>query len=167
MMKKKTLATLLTLTMLTTAAVPVFAEDVDVTTETGQSSIVTYKVDSNFTVTIPKDVTLKDGTGNGAIKVGANAMIPSGKSLTVTITNANKYDEADKKFHLVDTKDPNNTLGYTISTAGIDKVEKDVAFLTVPAGTVAETSATLSYTADTVIKAGEYEDTLTFTVAVK
>ena len=158
MMKKKTLATLLTLTMLATAAVPVFAADV--TTETGQETTVTYDVTSSFTVVIPESVALTNGTGSGEITV-TDAVIDFGKNLNVTITSATNYDAANSAFRLRDG-DKESYVKYTIKNGSVD-VKKDVAFLTVSAGT-ATGAATLTYTADKATKAGNYTDKLTFTV---
>ena len=158
-MKKKTLATLLTLTMLATAAVPVFAAEGDVTTDGGtKETAVTYNVASSFTVVIPESVTLTNGTGAGEIKV-TDAVIESDKNLTVTITNAVGYDSTNG-FQLKNGS--GDTVKYTIKN-GETNVVKDVAFLTVPAGTAAG-SATLTYAAAKATKAGTYTDKLTFTV---
>lgn len=167
MMKKKTLATLLTLTMLTTAAVPVFAADENVTTDGGEKkTTVSYEVGSTFTVVIPATVTLTNGTNtgdSGKISV-SDAIIPEGKNLTVTITDATNYDTTGNKFRLVDSANPNNYLDYTIKN-GEAAVTKGTAFLSVPAGT-ATGDAALTYTAK-ANKAGTYTDQLTFTAKVE
>ena len=136
-MKKKTLATLLTLTMLTTAAVPVFAADNDVTidktTNTGSTNI-TYKVESTYTVVIPPSITLDTATSDGT-----------------TI------------FQLKDTKD--HFVSYTIDKEGTT-VNLNDKFLSMKGGETLP-SVTLNITATGTPKiAGDHTDKLTFTAAL-
>ena len=159
MMKKKTLATLLTLTMLTTAAVPVFAADK--TNDTGSTEL-TYTVESTFTMTIPADTTLTGGTGSSTVSV-SDAVIPSGQSLNITVSSAN-YDTSNSKFRLKDQDKDSNYINYTI-TKNDNNITGGDSVLTVASGT--ETgSANLVYKADVTKVAGTYKDTLTFTATV-
>lgn len=158
MMKKKTLATLLTLTMLTTAAVPVFAAG-----EAGNSTTLTYTVASDYQVVIPPDVPLssENGTGDVTFQIN-NALIEFGKELNVSISESTNY--ADGKFHLSDGHE--NTIEYTIKKDGTD-VAISTSFLTVKSGnTTGSAKLDFKTAEDAVITAaGDYTDKLTFNVA--
>ena len=158
MMKKKTLATLLTLTLLTTAAVPAVAFGVDKTTDT-QNIELTYKVESTFTMTIPADITLTGGTGSSTVGV-SDAVIPFGQSLNITIASPN-YDT--DSFRLKDG-DKDNYIKYTIKN-GATGISNNDKILSVTSGSATE-SVTLDYEAEQAKKAGTYTDQLTFTATV-
>lgn len=165
-MKKKTLATLLTLTMLTTAAVPVFAADNDVTidktTNTGSTNI-TYKVESTYTVVIPPSITLDTATGKGTIDVAVNkAVITPEETLSVAISKADNSD-GTTIFQLKDTKD--HFVSYTIDKEGTT-VNLNDKFLSMKGGETLP-SVTLNITATGTPKiAGDHTDKLTFTAAL-
>ena len=174
MMKKKTLATLLTLTMLTTAAVPVFAAEGDITTDKGTGATkLTYTATENFIVVIPPNVTLENGIGTGKIEVTSATLDPS-HSLNVSITDS-KNKDADNAFRMILTGTSGDTAKY-VSYVITDKDDKAVKldsdlstpFLSVASG-VGTGSAELTYTAakSTASVTGEYTDTLTFTATVK
>lgn len=156
MMKKKTLATLLTLTMLATAAVPVFAAD---KTSDTKNVELTYKVESTFTMTIPADTTLTGGTGSSTVSV-SDAVIPFGQSLNITIASTN-YDT--DSFRL---KDGNNAnyIKYTIKN-GSTPISNNDTILSVDSDNATGT-VTLNYEAEQAKKAGTYTDQLTFTATV-
>lgn len=158
MMKKKTLATLLTLTMLTTAAVPAIAFGEDKTTDT-QNIELTYKVDSTFTVTIPAETALTNGKGSSTVSV-SDAVIPFGQSLNITIASTN-YET--NSFRLKDGAN-DNYIKYTIKN-GATGISNNETILSVNSDN-ATGSVTLDYEAEQAKKAGTYKDQLTFTAAV-
>ena len=158
MMKKKTLATLLTLTMLTTAAVPVFAEE----GEGNSSTLLTYTPDPNtYTFVIPPNTTIAaNGTGTGNVKV-KDVLLDTGKSLTVSIgTSTNNFmlkkDESDT-----------NGVAYTITKQpDATELKTGDSVLTVASGKGGD-SVTLTYKANKPVVVGTYTDTLTFTAKVE
>lgn len=165
MMKKKTLATLLTLTMLTTAAVPAFAAGTafDKDTDKGTTEI-TYKVDSTYTITIPVDVDLASTTKTGAVTI-ADAKIPFGQSLNIKVTSTN-YDKENSKFRLKDGA-KENYIDYKIND-GSNDIANEAIILSAAAGTTEKTvNLTFSLVNSEQNIAGSYADTLTFTAAVE
>ena len=160
MMKKKTLATLLTLTMLATAAVPVFAADK--TSDTGNAEL-TYTVESTFTMIIPANTTLTDGIGSGTVSA-SDVVIPSNKLLNIKVKSTN-YNSTDK-FRLKDNNS-DNYIKYTIKN-GETAIDNEATVLSVAADT-AVTPVTLNFAlVDLAQKvAGTYTDTLTFTATVE
>lgn len=157
MMKKKTLATLLTLTMLTTAAVPVFAA------EGGNSTLVTYTPTPNtYQVVIPATTTIDAGSGEGTGEIKATGvLLEDSKSLKVSIgTSTNN-------FMLKKSEDDTNGVAYKITKQGDNaELAADSLILTVASGT-GSGSVTLAYKADKPAVVGIYTDTLTFTAKVE
>lgn len=165
MMKKKTLATLLTLTMLTTAAVPVFAEEGD-----NRATELTYTVASTYTLTIPKTVSWKSADGAGAITITVDkAVIKPDETVNVSILNGDHPDGADNPFRMIDAK--GNFLSYKIEKKEVDEtvtvVKLAEPFLSVTGEQTLPASATLNVTATGTPKiAGDHTDKLTFTAAI-
>lgn len=156
MMRKKTLATLLTLTMLTTAAVPVFAAEGD--SESTATELQYTPTPNTYTFLIPEttDITAVDGTDIGVEDV----LLEDGKILTVSIGNSTNG------FQLKDDIG-GGSVGYTITEKGkTEPLTTNSPILTVASGKGGGT-VTLTFKADKKpTKVGTYTDQLTFTAAI-
>lgn len=166
--QKKVIAMLLIMILTVCFAMPVGATGTQSITGTGEaagkSTSVTYDVSQAFTVTIPESVTFDTVSriGSGTVTV-TNCLIQHGQTLKVTIKAASNYD-AVKGFRLRDgSKD--SYIEYSIKKDG-DSLAINTAFLSVVAGNDSG-SATLNFEAAAPTKAGDYADSLTFTVAVE
>ena len=161
---KKTLALALALALILTLGVTAGAEN-----STGGSTLLSYTVETNYTVTIPSSVTLEASTGTitGDFSVGANSLIPADQQLVMKITAATNYDTTLSVFRLKNGVGTNVYLPYSIKK-DLDAVVMDTPFLTVNAGEAyAGASVTLSFVADTPESAGTYTDTLTISVSLE
>lgn len=157
---KKLLARTLAILMVSTFTIPAMA--LDATTPTGDVE-VSYNVSSTYTVTIPEaqEFTAVEGK-TGDVELAAGAILPFGETLTVTMSSAN-FSEG---FRMKDGTNE-NYLGYTISNNSTEVETNGATVLSVAAADApAGASTTLTFTPDTPTIAGDYSDTLTFTVAV-
>ena len=154
---KKLFALILTVAMLATMSVTAFA-----TNTTGGSSEVSFNVDPTYTVTIPATVELaKETAGNGTVTyendytltAEAGLRLKKGESIVVTV-------ESDYEM----TTTEGATLAYTITKDDADLVDSIVAVF----GTdKAEQTSTIHIATNDPDYAGEYKDTVTFTIEVK
>lgn len=137
------------------------------TSKTGTTTVsYTVAACEGYTVTIPASVTLTGSTGNLsgtlAIRLYTRDFNVSGKTIAVKLTNSTNSlylvnkDNADKKFTYTlnasgNTYYVNDTLlSWTYGNSNTDQTLALVAQATTPLG----------------LPAGEYTDTLTFTVSV-
>ena len=154
---KKLFTILLTVAMLATMSITAFA-----TNTTGGSTDVSFNVDPTYTITIPATVELQKVEDNGVVTyendytIGANAGVRLKKNEYIEVTVASNFEM---------TTTEGATLAYSI-TAGGNAVANN--------GVVAEfatdknsQSTTIHIAANDPDFAGEYKDTVTFTVAVK
>ena len=154
---KKLFALILTVVMIATMSVTAFAANT-----TGGSTEVSFNVDPTYTVTIPATVELQKVDTDGVITyendytltAEAGVRLKKGEYIEVTV---------DSDFIMTTTEGA--TLDYTITASG-NAVIND--------GVVAEfdtdkntQSTTIHIAAADPDYAGEYKDTVTFTVAVK
>ena len=118
-----------------------------------RSVTVEYNVDPTYTVTIPATVAL----GEIATIKAENVVVPKGKQVEVTLTNANGFKVKTEQ---------GAELGYTVTIDGDAVAENDAVLSVNPdGGKTGET--TLKFVApETPRFAGDYTGTVTFTIAV-
>ena len=154
---KKLFALILTVALLATMSVTAFAANT-----TGGSTEVSFNVDPTYTVTIPATVELQKVEDNGTVTyendytIGANAGVRLKKNEYIEVTVASDFEM---------TTTEGATLAYTITA-------EDAAVATGGVVATFETnksaqSTTIHIAANDPDYAGEYKDTVTFTVAVK
>jgi hypothetical protein len=153
---KKIITILLTVAMLATMSVPVFAANT-----TGGSAEIGFAVDPTYIVTIPATVSLEKNDAEGVITyendytltAQAGMRLKKGEYIEVTVTTDNEMTTAEGA-----------TLAYTITKDG-NALENDVVatFTT----DKAEQSSTIHIAAGDPDYAGDYKDTVTFTLTVK
>ena len=154
---KKVFALILTVCLLATMSVTAFAANT-----TGGSTEVSFNVDPTYTVTIPATVELNKVDTEGVVTyendytltAQAGVRLKKGEYIEVTVAS---------DFEMTTTEGA--TLAYTITAEGAAVANN---------GVVAEfetnksaQSTTIHITANDPDYAGEYKDTVTFTVAVK
>ena len=172
---KKILSLVLAIVFMFALAIPAFAETISDFAQTGGGTVTaTYTVTGHYTITIPADFTLAKQTETSATASQTvtvqNVLIPSGKTLTVTLSAASF---AEGKFYLVNST--NSKIPYTISNTEDIKEATNITtnnatIITVAAGSL-ETdgyNAVLAFDADIskAIYMGAHTDTLTFTSSV-
>ena len=160
---KKVFAMILTAALVMGLAVTAFAAEIGTETNASQGSTeVSFNVDPTYTVTIPATVELQKIEDNGTVTyendytltAEAGVRLKKGEYIEVTVAS---------NFKMTTTEGA--TLDYTITAEG-------TAVAT--GGVVAEfatdkntQSTTIHIAANDPDYAGEYKDTVTFTVAVK
>ena len=154
---KKIFALILTVAMLATMSVTAFAANT-----TGGSTEVSFNVDPTYTVTIPATVELERQEDNGTVTyendytltAQAGVRLKKGEYIEVTVAS---------DFEMTTTEGA--TLAYTITKGGNAVATGGVVaeFAT----DKVEQTATIHIAANDPDYAGEYKDTVTFTVAVK
>ena len=153
---KKIITILLTVAMLATMSVPAFAANT-----TGGSAEIGFAVDPTYIVTIPATVSLEKNDAEGVITyendytltAEAGMRLKKGEYIEVTVATDNEMTTAEGA-----------TLAYTITKDG-NALENDVVatFTT----DKAEQSSTIHIAASDPDYAGDYKDTVTFTLTVK
>ena len=160
---KKLFALILTVAMLATMSVTAFAAEIGPGANASQGSTeVSFNVDPTYTVTIPATVELQKVEDNGTVTyendytIGANAGVRLKKNEYIEVTVASDFEM---------TTTEGATLAYTITA-------EDAAVAT--GGVVAEFAtdkaeqiATIHIAANDPDYAGEYKDTVVFTLTVK
>lgn len=156
---KKLLALILAITLMATMSVTAFATDVTTDGGTGDT-LVSFSVSPAYTVTIPATVTLEKKDAEGVITyendytITAEAGVRLNKGETIVVTVASDY--------VMETAQ-GATLPYTITLGGAALENNVVATFTTA---TAPQSSTIHIAADDPWFAGEYKDTVTFTIAV-
>lgn len=155
---KKLFALILTVCLLATMSVTAFAANT-----TGGSTEVSFNVDPTYTITIPATVELQKVEDNGVVTyendytiiAEAGVRLKNGEYIEVTV--ASDFTMETKEYAW---------LNYEILDASGDKVENN--------GVVAEfetdknaQSTIIHIAANDPDYAGEYKDTVTFTVSVE
>ena len=154
---KKLFALILAVAMLATMSTTAFAANT-----TGGSTEVSFNVDPTYTVTIPATVELEKKEDNGTVTyendytltAQAGVRLKKGEYIEVTVAS---------DFEMTTTEGA--TLAYAI-TAGGNAVGNDGVVATFGTDKNAQ-STTIHLAANDPDYAGEYKDTVTFTVAVK
>ena len=160
---KKLFALILTVCILATMSVTVFAAEIGTETNASQGSTeVSFNVDPTYTITIPATVELQKVEDNGTVTYENDYTIEAVAGVRLL---KNEYIEVTVASDFEMTTTEGATLAYSI-TAGGNTVATG--------GVVAEfetdknvQSTTIHIAANDPDFAGEYEDTVTFTVAVQ
>ena len=153
---KKIVAILLTVLMLTATSVIVFAANTE-----GGSTEVSFNVDPTYTVVIPEVVELAKVENEGVITyendytvtAEAGLRLKKGEYIEVTIDTDNEMTTAEGA-----------TLDYEITLDGEELENNVVATFTT---NKAEQKSTIHISAGDPDYAGDYKDTVTFTITVK
>ena len=160
---KKLFALILPVFLLATMSVTVFAAEIGPRANASQGSTeVSFKVDPTYIVTIPATVTLNKVEDNGTVTyendytltAQAGVRLKKGEYIEVTVAS---------DFEMTTTEGA--TLAYTI-TAEDAAVANNGVVATFGTDKNAQ-STTIHIAANDPDYAGEYKDTVTFTVAVK
>ena len=160
---KKLFALILTVVMIATMSTTAFAAEIGPEANASQGSTeISFNVDPTYTVTIPATVELVRQDNNDTVTyenyytIGANAGVRLKKNEYIEVTVASDFEM---------TTEQGATLDYTI-TKGRNAVATG--------GVVAEfatdknaQSTTIHIAANDPDYAGEYKDTVTFTLTVK
>ena len=160
---KKLFALILTVCLLASMSTTAFAAEIGPDANASQGSTeVSFKVDPTYIVTIPATVTLNKVEDNGTVTyendytIGANAGVRLKKNECIEVTVASDFEM---------TTTEGAALAYTITAEGAAVANN---------GVVAEfetnksaQSATIHIAANDPDFAGEYKDTVTFTLTVK
>ena len=154
---KKLFALILTVAMIATMSTTAFAANT-----TGGSTEVSFNVDPTYTVTIPATVELQKVEDNGTVTyendytltAQAGVRLKKGEYIEVTVAS---------DFEMTTTQGA--TLDYTITAENAAVANNGVVaeFAT----DKAEQTATIHIAANDPDYAGEYKDTVTFTLEVK
>lgn len=160
---KKLFTLILTVAMLATMSVTAFAAEIGTETNASQGSTeVSFNVDPTYTVTIPATVELQKVEDNGTVTyendytIGANAGVRLKKNEYIEVTVASDFTMETAEGAI---------LAYGI-TAGGNAVANNGVVATFGTDKNAQ-STTIHIAANDPDYAGEYKDTVTFTVAVK
>ena len=160
---KKLFSSVLALAMCCAIATTAFAEDTVINQDTDDktgSTAVTFNVDPTYTVTIPGTVTLEK-TGTDAvtyeqdltITADAGMRLKSGESVQVTMAS-------DFTMNSIE----GSSLTYTV-TANDQEIKNNGVVATFTTNTASQNS-TLHFAANDPEYAGNYSDTVTFTLSV-
>ena len=152
---KKLFALILTVAMLATMSVTAFAANTE-----GGSTKLSFNVDPTYTVTIPPTVELQKVEDNGTVTyendytLNAEAGVRLKKGETIVVTVTSDYEMKTEE---------GAALSYEITKDGA-ALENDV--VAIFSTDKAEQSSTIHISADDPEYAGEYKDTVTFTLTV-
>lgn len=160
---KKLFALISTVAMLATLSVTAFAAEIDQgAAESNGSTSVYFEVDPTYTITIPATVELAKKETAGVVTYENDYTITASENLRL---KKYEYVEVTIATDGVMTTDEGAELAYTVSVDGSAVANGDVvaAFGT----NTAEQTTTMHIAANDPTYAGRYEDTVTFTIAVK
>ena len=155
---KKLFALILAVVMIATMSVTAFAANT-----TGGSTEVSFNVDPTYTITIPATVTLEKKDVEGVITyendytitAEAGVRLKNGEYIEVTVASDFTMETEEYAW-----------LNYEILDASGDKVENNGVVAEFETDKAAQ-STTIHIAADDPDYAGEYKDTVTFTVSVE
>ena len=155
---KKLFAVILAVAMLATMSVTAFAANT-----TGGSTEVSFNVDPTYTVTIPATVELaKETAGDGTVTYENDYTLTAQAGVRL---KKNEYIEVTVASDFTMQTTEGATLAYSITAGGNAVANNGVVadFAT----DKAEQTATIHIAANDPDFAGEYTDTVTFTLTVK
>ena len=160
---KKLFALILTVAMLATMSVTAFAAEIDQDTPAPKdgSTNVYFSVDPTYTVTIPAKVELQKIDTDGAITYENDYTIEAAAGVRL---KKNEYIEVTVASDYVMQTPQGATLDYTITKDAAALVDSIVAEF--DTDKAAQTSV-IHIAANDPDYAGEYKDTVTFTLTVK
>ena len=123
----------------------------------GGDTTMSYTVNANYTVTIPATV-----SGNSAsLSIDAAPVLEEGQKVVISIADsANYYNGFRLKLKGADAY-----VGYNISD-GANTLAMGSVVLEQPAAAEQAATVNLTFTPEKAAYAGDYSDTLTFTIAV-
>ena len=155
---KKLFALILAVVMIATMSTTAFAANT-----TGGSTKVSFNVDPTYTITIPATVTLEKKDVEGVITyendytitAEAGVRLKNGEYIEVTVASDFTMETEEYAW-----------LNYEILDASGDKVENNGVVAEFETDKAAQ-STTIHIAADDPDYAGEYKDTVTFTVSVE
>ena len=153
---KKLCALILAVALMATMSVTAFAANT-----TGGSTEVSFNVDPTYTVTIPAKVELQKIDTDGTITYENDYTITAEAGVRLL---KNQYIEVTIASDYVMQTPQGATLDYTITKGGAALVDEVVATFTTDK---AEQSSTIHIAAGDPDYAGDYSDTVTFTIAVE
>lgn len=160
---KKLLAVVLALTMALSLSATAFAADInqDADPKTGNTN-VSFSVDPTYMVTIPETVVL-DKVDNGSVTYEQTADVTADAGVRLLEDEKIKVTLASD-FELKTSDAAAYALPYTVTVDGAEIADGDVVatFDT----SLTEQTSTLKFAAADPEFAGEYKDTVTFTIAV-
>ena len=160
---KKLFALILTVAMLATMSVTAFAAEIGPGANASQGSIeVSFNVDPTYTVTIPATVELERQEDNGTVTYENDYTLTAQAGVRL---KKGEYIEVIVASDFKMTTTEGATLEYTIPAE--NAVVANNGVVAEFATDKAEQTATIHIAANDPDFAGEYEDTVTFTVAVK
>lgn len=160
---KKLFALILTVCLLATMSVTAFAAEIGTETNASQGSTeVSFNVDPTYTVTIPATVELERQEDNGTVTYENDYTLTAQAGLRL---KRGEYIEVTVASDFEMTTTEGATLAYTI-TAEDAAVANNGVVATFGTDKNAQ-STTIHIAANDPDFAGEYKDTVTFTVAVK
>ena len=160
---KKLFALILTVCLLATMSTTAFAAEIGTEANASQGSTeVSFNVDPTYTVTIPATVELQKIEDNGTVTYENDYTIEAVAGVRL---KKNEYIEVTVASDFEMNTAEGATLAYTITADGNAVANNGVVadFAT----DKAEQTATIHIAANDPDFAGEYKDTVTFTVAVK
>ena len=160
---KKLFALILTVCLLATMSVTAFAAEIGTETNASQGSTeVSFNVDPTYTVTIPATVELQKVEGNGTVTYENDYTLTTQAGLRL---KRGEYIEVAVASDFEMTTTEGATLDYTITAENAAVANNGVVaeFAT----DKAEQTATIHIAANDPDFAGEYKDTVTFTLTVK
>ena len=155
---KKLIALILTVCLMVTMSVTAFAANT-----TGGSTEVSFNVDPTYTITIPASVELQRQEDNGVVTyendytIGAVAGVRLKNNEYIEVTVASDFTMETKEYAW---------LNYEILDANGKKVENNDVVAEFETDKNAQ-STTIHIAANDPDYAGEYTDTVTFTLEVK
>ena len=170
---KKIFALILAIVMTVAISVPVFAEDTSFSSDdTGvvtPTTKIEYGVDQTYTITIPASVTINRSTRQGEAKITvSDVCIPAGTNIKVSVTSSVE-PTSPNKWELQDAATTGSkaaNVGYTVKVDG-SEIERGATFLTAASAvTFTATSKTLAIEVNKTMQVANYEDYLTFSVAI-
>ena len=159
---KKLFALILTVCLLATMSVTAFAAEIGPGANASQGSTeLSFNVDPTYTVTIPATVELQKVEDNGTVTYENDYTLTAEAGVRL---KKNEYIEVTVLSDFEMTTQEGATLAYTITKDDAALVDSIVAEFDTDK---LEQTATIHVAAADPDYAGEYKDTVTFTVAVK
>jgi hypothetical protein len=153
---KKLFVLILTVVMLATMPVAVFAEETAAETGNQESTDITYSVAPTYTVTIPTSITID---GEADTISAENVVVEKGQYVSVALAENNNFKV---------TTDEGAELTYTVTKDGTNIAGGDEILAVNPAdGKTGSADITFAIDQSAIQYAGLYTGTATFTISVK